>query len=64
MTRKAAVSTFVPAVSFTGYPDGETPVYFKAGARSAPVPVTFINLMERKGLVAEEPASQQEKDPQ
>lgn len=52
MTRKAAVSTFVPAVSFTGYPDGKTPVHFTAGVRSSPLPATYIALIKQKGLAS------------
>lgn len=58
MTRKrelpteAAAETIVPAVSFTGYPDGKTPVHFIAGVESAPVPAEFAQLMREKGLVS------------
>ena len=58
MTRKrelpsaTTAETFVPAVSFTGYPDGKTPVRFIAGAESAPVPAEFAQLMREKGLVS------------
>jgi hypothetical protein len=58
MTRKrelpteTAAETFVPAVSFTGYPDGKTPVQFFAGVESAPVPAEFAQLMREKGLVS------------
>lgn len=48
-------STFVPDVSFTGYPDGiETK--FTAGEESAPMPAEFIELMRTKGLVRETPS--------
>lgn len=58
MTRKRELSfptpaeTFVPAVSFTGYPDGKTPVQFIAGVESAPVSAEFAQLMREKGLVS------------
>lgn len=51
-TAKVA-ETFIPAVSFTGYPDGKTPVQFIAGVESAPVPAEFAQLMRDKGLVAD-----------
>ncbi|MCD2183337.1 hypothetical protein [Rhizobium sp. GN54] len=58
MTRKrelpssTTAETFVPAVSFTGYPDGKTPVQFIAGVESVPVPAGFAQLMRDKGLVS------------
>lgn len=58
MTRKAdarvaaATESFVPALSFTGYPDGKTPVQFTAGIESVPVPSDFAQLMRDKGHVA------------
>lgn len=48
-------ATFVPAISFTGYPDGETEVRFFAGRESAPVPAEFIELVQTKGLAAASP---------
>jgi hypothetical protein len=50
------VITFLPAVTFTGFPDGNHrhPVLFKAGVESVPVPEAFAQLMRDKGLVATE----------
>jgi hypothetical protein len=50
------VITFLPAVTFTGFPDGDhrNPVLFKAGVESAPVPEEYAQLMRDKGLVATE----------
>ncbi|WP_432344687.1 hypothetical protein WMC41_15935 [Shinella yambaruensis] len=47
-----ATETFVPAVSFTGYPDGKTPVEFQAGVESVPVPAAYAALIRSKGLLA------------
>ena len=44
--------TFIPAVTFTGYPDDKTPVLFRAGVESEPVTEAFAQLMRDKGLVA------------
>ncbi len=58
MTRKrdlpapTTAETFVPAVSFIGYPDGKTPVQFIAGVECAPVPAEFAQLMRAKGLIS------------
>ncbi len=52
MQAEAPTETFVPAVSFTGYPDGEKEVHFVAGQESAPVPAEFIALVRSKGLIA------------
>lgn len=49
----AASETFIPAVSFTGYPKGKTPVEFKAGVESIPVSPAYAQLMRDKGLVAD-----------
>ncbi|MUZ53025.1 hypothetical protein GOZ97_07405 [Agrobacterium vitis] len=49
----APTETFVPAVSFLGYPDGSTEVHFVAGVESAPVTAEFATLMRAKGLVAD-----------
>ncbi len=48
--------TFLPAVTFTGFPDDNhrNPVVFTAGVESVPVPEAFANLMLEKGLVATE----------
>lgn len=43
--------TFVPAKSFTGYPDGNTPVRFLAGVESVPVPSDYLDMLREKGLV-------------
>lgn len=42
--------TFVPDVSFTGFPDGEK-TKFTAGEKSAPLPAAFVEKMREKGLV-------------
>lgn len=49
----ATSTTFIPSVSFLGYPDGATEVHFPAGVESAPVPPEFVTLMLAKGLVAD-----------
>lgn len=46
--------TFIPAVTFDGYPDGKTKVTFRAGVESIPVPAEYAQLMRDKGLVAPE----------
>lgn len=48
-----ATQTFVPAVSFTGYPDGANPVLFRAGVESPPVSPEYAALIRDKGLAAE-----------
>lgn len=50
----AAMQTFIPAISFMGYPDGvnAAPVDFVAGAESRPVTADYLDLMKSKGLVA------------
>lgn len=48
----AKLVTFTPAETFTGYPDGKTPVLFKAGVESQPVSEAFALLMREKGHVA------------
>lgn len=47
---EAATETFVPAISFTGYPDGKTEVHFAAGVESQPVPAGYAALIREKGL--------------
>ncbi len=47
-----ATETFVPAISFTGYPDGQTAVRFLAGQEGPPVSPDYAALMRDKGLVA------------
>lgn len=49
----AAAETFIPAVSFTGYPSGKAPVEFVAGVESIPVSPAYAQLMRDKGLVAD-----------
>jgi hypothetical protein len=48
------MTTFLPAVNFTGFPDGNhrNPVRFKVGVESVPVPEAFAQLVREKGLVA------------
>lgn len=50
----AAMQTFIPAISFMGYPDGvnAAPVDFVAGVESRLVTADYIDLMKSKGLVA------------
>lgn len=50
----AAMQTFIPAISFMGYPDGveAAPVDFVAGVESRPVTADYLYLMKSKGLVA------------
>lgn len=50
----AATTTFMPRASFTGFPDGVTPVQFQAGVESIPVAPDFAQLMRDKGLVADD----------
>lgn len=45
--------TFVPSVSFTGYPDGVSAVEFKAGVESPPVSPEYAELIRAKGFVAD-----------
>lgn len=45
-----ATETFVPSVSFYGYPDGETEVFFEAGKESIPVSPEYAALIRAKGL--------------
>lgn len=58
MTRRVSkaadpdTETFMPAVDFTGYPDGKTAVAFQAGVESIPVSKEFAQLMRDKGYVA------------
>ncbi len=47
-----APQTFVPAISFTGYPDGVTETNFVAGQESQLVSAEFIELVRSKGLIA------------
>ncbi|HBF30861.1 hypothetical protein [Rhizobium sp.] len=49
----ATSTTFVPSISFRGYPDGITEVHFSAGVESAPVSPEFAALMRAKGLVSD-----------
>ena len=48
------MTTFLPGVTFTGFPDGDhrKPVLFKAGVESIPVSEEYAQLMREKGLVA------------
>jgi hypothetical protein len=48
-------TTFVPKVSFLGFPSGKhrEPVKFKKGQESIPVPEEFVQFMREKGLVAD-----------
>lgn len=56
MSRKKAApegetETVVPLVSFTGYPDGKTPVVFLSGVTSAPIPDEYAALLRAKKLI-------------
>jgi hypothetical protein len=51
---QVVTTTFIPRVSFTGFPDGVTPVQFMAGVESIPVAPDFAQLMRDKGLVADD----------
>ncbi len=48
------MKTFLPAKTFTGYPDGDhrRPVKFTMGVESEPVTDEYAQLMLDKGLVA------------
>jgi hypothetical protein len=48
------MKTFLPAVTFTGFPSGDHrhPVLFKMGIESIPVSEEYAQLMRDKGLVA------------
>ena len=49
-----ALETFIPAVTFTGFPDDRPRgVKFFAGVESIPVPPEFVALMREKKLVAD-----------
>jgi hypothetical protein len=52
--------TFFPARDFLGYPDGKTPVQFKAGEESQLVSEAFADLMFVKGLVDETKTARRE----
>jgi hypothetical protein len=50
------MATFVPKVTFTGYPvDDRTPVVFVKKRESIEVSDAFVQLMRAKGLVADPP---------
>ncbi|MBX5253317.1 hypothetical protein HJC03_23395 [Rhizobium sp. NLR4b] len=46
--------TFVPAVSFEGYPEDKK-TKFLAGVESVPVPASYLDLLRAKGLVDDNP---------
>lgn len=48
------MTTFIPAVTFTGFPDGDhkNPVLFIAGVESVEVSAEYADLMREKDLVA------------
>lgn len=48
------METFVPLVTFDGYPRGRTKVVFKAGVESEPVPAKYAELIRQKGLAPSE----------
>jgi hypothetical protein len=47
-----ALVTFVPDVSFTGFPN-DIRTKFTAGVESAPIPADYLDLLREKGLVRE-----------
>jgi hypothetical protein len=56
MSRKKAepadeMEVVVPLVSFLGYPDDKTPMDFRAGVKSAPIPAEYAALLRSKKLV-------------
>lgn len=55
-TPAAEMVTFVPDHDFEGYPDGRTPVWFRAGVKSDPVPVAYLETLRAAGRVPAEPA--------
>jgi hypothetical protein len=48
----AALVTFLPTETFTGYPDGKTKVLFQEGVESVPVTEEYAQLMRDKGHVS------------
>ena len=52
--KNEALVTFIPKVTFTGYPDGVAEVFFEAGKESAPVSPDYLLLLKEKGLVADD----------
>lgn len=46
----------VPLVSFLGYPDDKTPMDFRAGVKSAPIPAAYADLLRSKNLVSDKPS--------
>lgn len=48
--------TFIPAVSFTGYPDGKK-MQFTIDVESEPIPADYLDLLREKGLVDEKRSS-------
>ena len=58
------MATFVPKVTFTGYPvDDRTPVVFVKKRESIEVSDAFAQLMRAKGLVADPPDDNTETRP-
>ncbi|MGO8093224.1 hypothetical protein [Rhizobium leguminosarum] len=55
--------TFIPAVSFTGFPN-DVKTHFTAGVESAPMPADFIKLMRAKGLTTDDIAETQADKPE
>ena len=58
--------TFVPAITFTGYPQpyktNRKGALFQAEVESEPVPQSFVDLMREKGLVADKKSTAQASD--
>lgn len=48
------MTTFIPAVTFTGYPDNDhkNPVVFTAGVESVDVSDEYAEIIREKGLIA------------
>ncbi|QIO64776.1 hypothetical protein [Rhizobium leguminosarum] len=51
--------TFIPAVSFTGFPN-DVKTHFTAGVESEPMPADFIKLMRAKKLTQDAPVTEEE----
>lgn len=48
---------FVPAVTFMGFPDGVTGIWYRAGHGDS-APEEYVKLLRSKGLVADEAADE------
>lgn len=50
---QASLVTFIPRLSFDGYPDGLNIVHFIEGETSIPVTRDYLELLKSKNLVAD-----------